>query len=59
LGDLGVDGRIIFKRILNKQGVDYVQPVYDRVQWLTFGNLLKNLGVWYQAGYFPTTRTML
>jgi hypothetical protein len=37
--DLRIDGKIIFKRILNKYGVNWIYLAQDRDQWRT---LMKN-----------------
>jgi hypothetical protein len=45
LGDMGVDGKIILKCILNKLGedVDWIHLIQNRVQWRALGNIVMNL----------------
>jgi hypothetical protein len=45
LGDLGVDGRIILKEILEKKGVDWIHLVQCRKQLQALVNTVMNIRV--------------
>jgi hypothetical protein len=45
LEDLGLDGRIILKQILGKEGVDWIHLSQDRDRWQTLVYTLMNLRV--------------
>lgn len=55
LPDLGVDGRIMLKWILNNQGVVWIETAQDRAQWRAFVNTVVDLRVPYEAVSFLTT----
>jgi hypothetical protein len=41
LEDLGIDGKVILKRVLETQHVDYVQMTHqDSTQWQAFTNMI-------------------
>jgi hypothetical protein len=50
LEDLGVGGKIIFKRILKKLGVKWIEVAWYRVQW----HKVLNLGGSIKGGEFLT-----
>jgi hypothetical protein len=46
VGEIGVDGNIILKRILCKLSVvDWIHLIHDRVQWRPLAKTLANLCV--------------
>jgi hypothetical protein len=45
LGHLGVNGRIILKRILSEEGVDWIHLAQKCVQQLAFENMVMTLCV--------------
>jgi hypothetical protein len=57
LRDLGVDGRIILKWVLQKwdEDMDYIHLAEDRYRWRALVNAVMNLRVTYNAGNFLTS----
>jgi len=45
LGDKGVDGRIILRRIFRKWDIDWIELAQDRERWRTLVNAVMNLRV--------------
>jgi hypothetical protein len=57
LGDPGVDGRILLKRVFKKWdgGMDWIQLAQDKDRWLALVNAVMNLRVPSNAGKFLTS----
>ena len=45
LGDKGVDGRLILRRIFRKWDIDWIELAQDRERWRTLVNAVMNLRV--------------
>jgi hypothetical protein len=55
LDELGVDGRIILKRILKKLGVDWLNLAQDRGEWWAVLNIVINFMVSQNKGNFSSS----
>jgi hypothetical protein len=55
LDELGVDGRIILKRILKKYGVGWFNLVQDRDEWWALVNTVMNFRISQKTGTFSSS----